>query len=46
MAKIEELGVKTLVRDMVDLERPTWHDPKELARAFKEVMDECHIQER
>lgn len=46
VAKIEALGVKALVRDMVDLERPTWHDPKELARAFKEVMDECHIQER
>ena len=44
LAKIEALGVKTMVRDMADIERPTWHDQEQLAAAFAEVMEECHIQ--
>ena len=41
LSKIREEGVRVMMRDLVDEERPTWHDPKKLRRAFLEVLDAC-----
>lgn len=46
IAKINALGVKTMVRDLVDYQRPTWHDRKALACAFEEVIEACHLRQR
>lgn len=35
--KIQKDGTVVLIRNMVDRERPTWHDPRALARAFSDV---------
>ena len=44
--RIEARGVTTMVRDLVDAERPTWHDPEALADAFREVLATCPSQPR
>ena len=46
IARIAERGVRPIVKNLVDQQRPTWHDPKALACAFKEVLDACHSQQR
>lgn len=38
---IQAQGPVVLVRNMVDPERPTWHDPKALAEAFVGVLKLC-----
>lgn len=44
--KIREQGVYPVVRDLVDSERPTWHDRTKLAKAFQEVLTACHSRQR
>ena len=44
--QVKELGVQPMVRDLVDPERPTWHDREKLARAFQEVLAACHSRQR
>ena len=39
---VRKLGVQPMVRDLVDPERPTWHDRDKLAKAFQEVLTACH----
>ena len=39
--RIERLGPRVIVRDLVDPERPTWHDPEALREAFTEVLRFC-----
>lgn len=39
----EEGGIRVLVRNLVNEHAPTWHDPKLLAAAFKEVIHTCHL---
>lgn len=34
LAAIQSYGPVVMVRDLVDPERPTWHDPRKLADAF------------
>lgn len=46
VAKIDALGVQPVVRDLVDYQRPTWHDRKALAMAFEEVLEACHLQRK
>ena len=46
VARVKELGVQPVVRDLVDPARPTWHDRGKLARAFQEVLTACHSQQR
>lgn len=43
---VRSLGVKPMVRDLVDPKRPTWHDRDKLARAFQEVLEACHSRQR
>lgn len=35
--RIQQDGTVVLVRNMVDAQRPTWHDPRALASAFSDV---------
>lgn len=42
--QIKGLGVQPMVRDLVDRERPTWHDRNRLAAAFQEVVTASHIK--
>lgn len=35
--KIQQEGTVVLIRNMVDPQRPTWHDPRALASAFSDV---------
>lgn len=44
--QVRALGVQPMVRDLVDMERPTWHDRDKLARAFQEVLTACHSRQR
>lgn len=44
--KIQAAGVQPMVRDLVDPERPTWHDRAKLAKAFQEVLTACHSRQR
>lgn len=44
--RIRALGVQPMVRDLVDAERPTWHDRDKLAKAFREVLNACHSHQR
>ena len=44
--KVKKLGVQPMVRDLVDEQRPTWHDRGKLARALQEVLTACHSQQR
>jgi uncharacterized cofD-like protein len=44
--KVKQLGVQPMVRDLVDPDRPTWHDRTKLAKAFQEVLTACHSQQR
>lgn len=37
--KIQHDGSVVLIRNMVDPQRPTWHDPRALARAFSDVFN-------
>lgn len=46
VAKIRDLGVQPVVRDLVDSERPTWHDREKLAKSFQEVLTACHSRQR
>ena len=41
LTRIRQAGVRILVRDLVDEQRPTWHDPKKLRIALLEVLDAC-----
>lgn len=41
LAHIRHKGVRVLVRNLIDEERPTWHDPAKLRVAFMEVLDAC-----
>lgn len=43
---VHELGVQPMVRDLVDLDRPTWHDRDKLAKALQEVLTACHSRQR
>ena len=38
MGAIERAGTRVLVRDLSDLERPSWHDPAKLRHAFSELL--------
>lgn len=44
--QVRALGVQPMVRDLVDMERPTWHDRDKLAKAFQEVLTACHSRQR
>lgn len=44
--KIRSLGVQPMVRDLVDPERPTWHDRGKLAKALQEVLTACHSRQK
>ena len=44
--QVRSLGVQPMVRDLVDMERPTWHDRRKLAKAFQEVLTACHSRQR
>lgn len=44
--KIRELGVHPVVRNLVDIERPTWHNREALAKAFEEVLATCRSQQK
>ena len=44
--RIAALGPVPIVRDLVDRERPTWHDHRALARAFGEVLAQCRLPQR
>ena len=46
LQRIRELGTEPIVHDLVDPERPTWHDQRSLARAFGEVLEACRLQQR
>ena len=46
LTKIQALGVRPLVRDLVDPERPTWHSRESLEKAFAEVLRICHSQRK
>ena len=41
LAHIRNRGVRVLVRNLIDEERPTWHDPVKLRVALMEVLDAC-----
>ena len=43
---IQAQGPVVLLRDMVDPQRPTWHDPKALADAFMGVFRLCRSPQR
>ena len=43
---IQNQGPVVLLRNMVDPQRPTWHDPKALAEAFMGVFRLCRSQAR
>jgi hypothetical protein len=43
---IRALGVMPVVRDLVDPDRPTWHDREKLAKVFQEVLTACHSRQR
>lgn len=45
VAAIEARGTRVLLRDLVDEERPTWHDPSKLQEAFVEVLDLCRSRQ-
>ena len=36
---IEDAGTHVLVRDLADVERPSWHDPAKLRHVFSEVLN-------
>ena len=40
-AEIESHGSRVIVRDLVDSENPTWHDPEKLRAALLEVLGQC-----
>lgn len=40
--QIRAMGVQPMVRDLVDVKRPTWHSRDALAKAFQEVLVACH----
>lgn len=42
----EARGVSVLVRDLVDADRPTWHDPQKLRSALLEVLEPCRSPRR
>lgn len=44
--RIQGLGTTPIVRDLVDPERPTWHEQQALARAFGEVLEACRLRRR
>lgn len=39
---VRSLGVQPVVRNLVDAERPTWHDKGLLRKAFEEILTACH----
>ena len=43
---IQEQGTVVLARNLVDPERPTWHDPKALREAFVRVLKLCRSRRR
>lgn len=43
---IQSYGPVVMVRDMVDPERPTWHDPQALADAFVGVLKLCRSRRK
>ncbi len=45
IANLEALGIRLIVRDLVDSNRPTWHDPRALRAAFAGVMRQCHSRQ-
>lgn len=46
LAAIQSYGPVVMVRDLVDPERPTWHDPRKLADAFAGVIRLCRSPQR
>lgn len=40
--EVRSMGVTPIVRNLVDSERPTWHDPAELRRAFEDILTAAH----
>ena len=43
---IESCGTRVLVRDFADRTRPTWHEPRALHEAFREVLATCRSHRR
>ena len=43
---IQDKGCAVMVRDFVDPERLTWHNPVALRQAFEEVIEQCHLLTR
>ena len=39
--RIEQRGIRVVVRDLADKNRPTWHNPEALRNAFSEVQKLC-----
>lgn len=46
IARIEAQGPLTICRDMADSQRPTWHDPQLLAKAFWGVLAPCRSPQK
>ena len=43
---IEALGVKVFTADVVDMDRPSWHDQAKLAAALEKVMHLCRLPQK
>ena len=43
---IQSKGPVVIVRNLVDPQRPTWHDPFLLREAFTGVLRLCHSRQR
>lgn len=39
--RIDQSGARVMVKDLVDHDKPTWHDPEALREAFTEVLRFC-----
>lgn len=44
--KVKDLGVWPVVRNLVDVNKPTWHNRNALSKAFEEVLAACHSQQQ
>ncbi|MCD8199394.1 MAG: YvcK family protein [Coriobacteriaceae bacterium] len=46
LERIRAAGVEPMARDLVDEERPTWHDQERLQEAFEEVLQACRLRRK
>ena len=46
LRRIEARGTRVIVRDFADPGHPTWHEPRALHEAFREVVDGCRSRRR